>query len=293
VRFACARLTEWLREPLLHFLVLGSGLFLLFQLANRGEVRAPDEIVVTRGTIEHLAATFTRTWQRPPTPQELDGLVDDYVREEVFYREATSLGLDRGDTIIRRRLRQKMEFIADDVAALAAPSDETLRSFFATHAESYREPSRYTFRHVFFDPGRHPDRLQAEIDAALTVLNGTPAADPAALGDRLLLAASFSAAAERDVAASFGEEFAEQLRELPIGRWVGPIPSGYGVHLVRLDERIVGEIPPFDDVRDAVERDWTHERRQQAIDDLFQERLRHYTVRIEAPETVGPPRVQR
>jgi PPIC-type PPIASE domain len=273
-----------LREPLLHFLLLGCGLFLLFHVVNAGRKDVPDEIVVTAGTVEHLAATFTRTWQRPPTREELDGLIQAYIRDEVFYREATALGLDRDDVVIRRRLRQKMEFIADEVAAQSEPTDDELRAYFDTHATAYRQPDRFTLRQIYLDPANHGETLQSEAERLLGLLNDGTEVDPAELGDRLMLPSELSAATYGDIAASFGETFATRLRDLPLGRWAGPVPSGYGVHLVRLEERIAGGVPSFEDARDRVRRDLAHERGERALDDLFEKLLRRYTVRVEGVE---------
>jgi hypothetical protein len=277
-------LARLVREPLFHFLLSGTALFLLFRFANSGYQATPGEILVTNGTIEHLAATFARTWKRPPTQGELDGLIDDYIREEVFYREATALGLDHDDTIIRRRLRQKMEFIADDIAALAEPSDGELRSYFEQHASTYRQPNRYSFRQVYLDPTRHGENLRQEVEHLLALLaDGGTRLDPADLGDRLMLPSEFHSISQGDVGASFGEEFATQLEGLPLGQWQGPVPSGYGVHLVLLEARSAGAVPQFEEVREAVQRDWANARRTQAINDLFRDRVRQYRVRIEKP----------
>jgi hypothetical protein len=144
-----------LREPLLHFLLLGAGLFLVHGLVRKNETREPDRIVVSLAQIEQMATGFAKTWQRPPTPEELGDLVRDRVREEVYCREALALGLERDDTIIRRRLRQKMEFVSDDIAALAEPTDADLEEHLRTHPDSFRVEARYAFRHVVLDPQKH------------------------------------------------------------------------------------------------------------------------------------------
>ena len=129
---------SWLREPLFHFLLIGAGLFLLYELVNKDGETAPREIVVSEARIEALAENFARTWMRPPTARELSGLVDDFVKEEIFYREAVGMGLDRDDTVIRRRLRQKLEFIIEDLSAQADPTDKELTAFMRKQAEKYR-----------------------------------------------------------------------------------------------------------------------------------------------------------
>jgi hypothetical protein len=202
---------HWLREPLLHFLVIGTGIFLLYSLVRGSNETAPREIVISESRIEALAENFGRTWTRPPTPQELRGLVDDYVKEEVFYREAIAMGLDRDDTVIRRRLRQKMEFVSEDAAASAQPTEAQLQQFLAAHPEKFVEPSRVTFEQVFVnaekrgdDARRHAERILAELQA------GRGPANPSEAGDPTLLPAG--SRMHRQKFRSFGDEFGWRRR---------------------------------------------------------------------------------
>jgi hypothetical protein len=269
------------REPLFHFVLLGVLLFALAHLARRDDANAPSEIVVSAGRIDHLAAAYARTWQRPPTDDELERLIADDVREEVLYREALALGLDRDDTIVRRRLRQKMEFLAETDAA-AEPGDDELARHLEQHADAYRLPERISFRHVYLDPQRHGDRLAAEIERLRAALDAAPAAsDQDALGDPFLLPHGFHDVTDGDVSGTFGDAFAARLGELPLGRWEGPVTSGYGVHLVRVDARTPGRKAELAEVRDAVRRDLANERRLAANEALVRRLLERYTVRIE------------
>ena len=161
---------RWLREPLLHFLIIGTGLFLLYQVTRGGDESAPREIAISESRIEALAENFARTWMRPPTPQELRGLVDDYVKEEVFYREAIAMGLDRDDTVIRRRLRQKMEFVSEDAAAAAEPTDAQLQQFLTAHPEKFVEPARVTFQQVFVNAEKRGDAARRDAERILAEL---------------------------------------------------------------------------------------------------------------------------
>ena len=272
-----------LREPLLHFLLLGIGLFVLFGFVDRGSEQVLHEIVISAGTIEHLKATFSRTWQRPPTQEELDGLIADRIREEVYYREATALGLDRDDTIVRRRMRQKMEFLADNVAEQLEPTDDVLRAFVEQSPASYRTPDRFTFRHVYLDPQRHGDRVEEEAEQLLMLLKDGEV-DATTLGDSLMLPRELNRVSTHEVAAILGNQFAEQLGKLKVGRWQGPVASGYGVHLVLLENREEGQMPSFEQVRDQVERDWRHERRKSAKEELFRDLSSRYEVRVEAAD---------
>jgi len=274
-----------LREPLLHFALLGVGLFALAQLASGRDEKPAAAIVVSAGRIEHLASAFARTWQRPPTEQELEALIQDDVREEVLYREALVLGLDRDDTIVRRRLRQKMEFVAE-AAADVEPRDDDLTRYLERHADAYALPERVSFRHVYLDPQRHGEQLPAEVERIRASLDGAPsAAGRDAPGDPSLLPVSFADVTARDVSATFGDAFTARLAELPVGRWEGPVASAFGVHLVRVETRTPGRRATLDEVRDAVRRDWANERRLTATDAYVRRLLERYTVEVEGRAT--------
>jgi hypothetical protein len=277
-----------LREPLLHFLLLGAVLFGVFALVgDRGSERA-SHIVVTPGHLEHLMVSFTRTWQRPPTAQELAGLIDDYIREEVLYREAVALGLDRDDTLIRRRLRQKLEFVAEDVAARAEPNDDDLRAYLQAHPEAFAVEPRVTFRQVYLDPLRRGAHLARDVDHLLAELRHRGhTADPAELGDAFLLAHRFDNVSATEVRTIFGDTFAAGLSALTPGQWQGPVPSGYGVHLVYVSERTAGRVPELAEVREAVRREWANAQRLDARETFYQTLLRRYTVTIERPQAAG------
>ena len=281
------RVGRLLREPLLHFLLIGMALFAAYGMLQQPGDGEPGEIVVTQGQIEHLAAAFARTWQRPPTPAELAGLVRDRVREEVYYREAIAMGLDRDDTVIRRRLRQKMEFISDDIAAQREPTEAELRAYLQAHPETFRVEPRYSFTQVYLNPQRHRDL--ADDAARLLARLNEPAADtdPAALGDALMLETQFEAMPASDVASLFGAPFAAALAGLAPGQWQGPVASGYGVHLVRVSERTAGDLPALADVRAQVLREWTNARRMEANEQFYQGLLKRYIVTVEGPEATA------
>jgi len=275
-----------LAEPLLHFLLLGAGLFLAYSLTSsngRGDERG--SIVVTRGQIEHLAASFFKTRQRPPSAEELAVLVRDRVREEVYYREALALGLDRDDTVIRRRLRQKMEFISDDIAAQNEPSEADLNAYLQAHADSFRLEPRFTFEQVYLDPRRHGENLARDAERVLARLR-QGGAEAAALSDSTLLEHDFAALSASDVAKQLGDEFAARLSELALGQWQGPVESAYGVHLVLVRERTEGRLPELAEVRDAVRREWDNARRLEANEKFYQALLERYDVTVEGLEPV-------
>ena len=277
-----------LREPLFHFLILGAGLFALFGLVDDSEGQRTDRIVVTAGQIEWLAEGWTRTWQRPPTPAELDGLVEDHIREEVFYREALAMGLDRDDMVVRRRLRQKVEFLTDDLAAAVEPTEEELRGYLADNAEQFRIDSSFSFDHVYFNRDRRGDAAYRDAEELLSRLaTASSDVDPAALGDPLLLPGEYQQASSREIGGRFGKEFAARLTELPIGRWAGPIESGYGLHLVLIRERIDGFVPDLEDVQKVVKREWMAERRKETGEAFYQGLRARYSVVVEQAENGG------
>jgi hypothetical protein len=274
-----------LKEPLVHFLALGGLLFAGWAVLNRSAAPAPGRIVVSQGQLASMMETFARTRQRPPTPDEWDGLIRARVREEVYYREALALGLDKDDAIIRRRLQQKMEFVSDDTAAQASPpTDAELNAYLEAHPDTFRLEERFTFRQVYLDPAKHGESLARDAARLLERLNRAGGDTGfAAMGDPFVLDTTLTALPAGEIAGKFGERFAAALGGLPLGRWQGPVESAYGVHLVLVSERAAGRVPALAEVRDAVRREWDDARRRDANETFYRELLKHYTVTIEQP----------
>jgi parvulin-like peptidyl-prolyl cis-trans isomerase-like protein len=268
------------KEPLFHFLLLGAAIFGAHRLVAGGRATAPDEIVVTRGRIDALTAAFTRTWQRPPTASERDGLIRDYIREEVYAREAIALGLDKDDVVIRRRLRQKLEFVSEDVLAPPAPTHDQLRAYLTSHPDGFRDEAQFTFRHIFLNGERHGEALARDAARLLAQLR-QPGTDPDTLGDPFLLDRRFEALPAGRVAEQFGEQFAAALAELPTGQWLGPVTSAYGTHLVFLGRRTDGHLPALEEVSDAVRREWVNAQRAESSERFYQDLLKSYSVMVE------------
>jgi hypothetical protein len=274
-----------LREPLLHFLLLGAVIFTVYGWVSNPSRDKPAEIVITQGQVASMVDGFTRTWQRPPTRDELQGLVRDRVREEVYYREAIALGLDKDDIIVRRRLRQKMEFVTDDVVAEAEPTEEELGSYLKMHPDSFRLSQLFTFSQVFLNPQLHGEHLAHDTSQLLAQLNKAgSAADVSVLGDSFLLDHTFDALPAGEVTKLFGENFATKLGGISPGQWQGPIESGYGLHLVFVSARTEGRLPALNDIRDAVQREWANTRRLEANEQFYRELLKRYTVTVERPD---------
>ena len=280
---------RWLREPLVHFLLLGAGLFLLFSIVGDSDDMPTGSIVVSAGKVAQLKEVFTRTWQRPPTEEELDGLIENHIREEVYYREALAMGLDRDDTIVRRRLRQKLEFFTDDLVAAVEPTEEQLASYLEEHADAFRLPSRVSFQQIYFNRDRRGEQATRDAESLLARLNEASShVDITALGDSLMLPGEYDLIPEPEVARQLGSEFAAALAGLPVGGWSGPVESGFGLHLVLIHERQSGSLPALAEVREAVEREWRNVRRKETAESFYAGLRERYEVDVERLEADDP-----
>jgi hypothetical protein len=272
-----------LREPLLQFVALGAMLFALHGFVGKRNAEAPEKIVVSASRIANLGDGFARTWRRPPSEQELKGLIDDYIRDEVFYREGRAAGLDRDDVIIRRRVRQKMEFLAEDMSA-PEPSDEQLAAYLASNPERFRDEDQITFHQVFLSATRRANTIESDSKRVASDLARADAAvDATALGDPFLLGEEFHGVSPSRLTSVFGEGFAVQIFATETGRWQGPIASGFGQHFVFISERVSGSLPPLDAVRPAVRREWANARRLEAEQKLYASLRDRYEIVVAAP----------
>lgn len=277
---------RWLREPLLHFLLIGAAIYVLYGVVAEPVLEEDDKsIVVSAGEIEWMRTSWQKRWNRPPTPQEFDGLIQQYIRETVLYREALTMGLNQHDQVIRRRLAQKLEFLAKDLVALTPPSEEELVAYFEAHKDRYQAPALYTFTQVFIDPDKRGDATLTDAQAikATLVARGDDIEDAGALGDDFMLQNYYPEKDPLEIQKFFGSGFAKSLVDLSPGEWHGPVLSGYGTHLVYLSS--VSEPPPptFANVRDRVVEEWTSERSEELNEQFYASLRESYTVVIEAP----------
>jgi hypothetical protein len=243
------------------------------------------EIVVSAQQVELLSSLWEKQWRRPPMPQELEGLINSYIREEVLYREALAMGLDRDDMVVRRRLAQKIEFLAQDLATRGETSEQELRTFFEEHPEIFEEPGRITFSHVYINVDQHGND---SFDVAEEVLGKLQAGgDPEGLGDRFMLQKDYLRKSPSEVARHFGSQFADEVFEIEMGEWQGPVQSGYGLHLVLVESQEEPYLPQLEDVRGEV-RDEFQSFRRREVDELFYNKLREgYEIVIEEPQLPG------
>ena len=264
----------------MQFLTLGATLFALYGFVGKRSTEAPEKIVVSAARIANLGDGFARTWRRPPSEQELKGLIEDYIRDEVFYREGRAAGLDRDDVVIRRRVRQKMEFLAEDMS-VPEPSDDQLAAYLQSHPERFRAEDRITFHQVFLSATRRATTIEADSNQVARAL-ADAAADAKALGDPFLLGEEFRGVSPNKLTSIFGEDFAKQVSAMETGRWHGPISSGFGQHFVFISERVSGDLPQLDAVRRAVRRELANARRLEAEKMLYASLRERYEIVVEA-----------
>jgi hypothetical protein len=286
-------LRKLVREPLLHFVLLGAGLFLASSLINKGNVGDNTTIIVGRDQVEQVVDAFTRANQRPPTDQEKEGLIRDYIRGEVYYREALAMGLDRDDAVIRPRLRTKLQFMVENVAAQVEPTDDQLRTYLTEHADKFRVDERFTFSQVYLDPDVHGNNIAYDAQTLLAKLTEAQGVHDAPVladqlsGDQLLMEPRSDDVSYTDVVKDFGDKFAAALQKLPVGKWQGPIESGFGVHVVFLSKRTEGRIPELGERREVVRREWANDYRVAANENFYESALKRYTVILERLESAS------
>jgi hypothetical protein len=264
-----------------HFLLIGFALFLFYDLTNEQGSEAPNRIVVNGGQVEQMAANFKRTWLRSPTEDELTAMVENHVREEVFYREALAMGLDQDDPMVRRRMRMKLEFILEDLVSQNV-TDEKLAAFMQQHSDKFRREAQLSFQQVFLNPEKRKD-MAADAKKLLASLNG--GAKPETQGDPTLVPSDYSLVTQSEIARSFGERFAVDAIQLIPGDWMGPVYSAYGGHLLKVSERVDAYQPELADIRALVEREYLAQKRKEQKDLAYQTLREGYEVTIEPVKT--------
>ena len=276
-----------LREPLVHFLLIGAALFGIYKFTPAAGTSSapPREIRLTLDELAQLALLFQSQWRRPPTPQELERLVENKVQQEILYREALAMGLDRDDEIVKRRMAQKMQFLAEDVAAAREPTTAELRSWFEQNSGRFAQPPRLSFRHLYFSPDRRGARANEDAAQALAKLAGQPVDTKAAAGlaDPFMFQDHYRDRAPDYLGKELGPQFALAVAKLPPGSWQGPIASGFGWHLVFVDTAIPGRVPPFEEIEPDVKIAWLAEQKALAWQKAYKDMRTKYTVLLPGP----------
>lgn len=268
------------REPLVHFLAAGLIVFMIASWRGGAVDPADRTITIDEDRVTWLVSQFEQTWQRSPSPAEIDQLIRDYVKEEVYYREALRMGLDQDDPVIRRRLRSKMEFLASSQVESTPASEADLQAWLKAHQAQYAEGTRYSFDQIYLGSADDP-QLKAK---AATLKRALAAGkDWRGLGQTISLPAQMTQADATAIGNEFGEDFAAALPRVTPGGWQGPIQSGFGAHLVRITQLVPGRVPPLSAVRQRVENDWREATLSDRQDRAYQALLDGYSVRIKKP----------
>ncbi|MBW1751355.1 MAG: peptidyl-prolyl cis-trans isomerase [Deltaproteobacteria bacterium] len=268
-----------IREPLLHFLVIGAALFFLFSQVGGPEIETDNRIVITQADLDRLADVWLRRTGRPPTSQDRKRQLDHFIRDQVLYREALVMGLDKDDAIVRRRLSQKMEYLFNDLSATVEPDEAELNSFLTDNVSKFTVPATISFRHIYLDPNSRGQGVYGDAEKLLAQLHDPAGVtDAASKSDRSLLPYDYSEEREKQLASLFGGSFATQLFALPTGSWQGPIDSRYGVHLVYVKSHIMPRLPQLSEIRERVSSEWKAEKQRKTGELFYQSLLQRYEI---------------
>ncbi len=275
-----------MRQPVVHVAILGvvvAAAILIVKGPPTGD--EAKRVVVTGADVMQLRAGFMRTWQREPTPVELRGELEKFIRQEVLYREALARGYDRDDLVVRRAMQQKMEFLAASQALRTPPTDDEIEAYFSLRQERYREPAVVALAQVYVSTDRRGDSADEDARELLGRLQGVDPelTDLETWGDPIMLPFIASGLTEQDLRSTFGEEFAASVLDLPVATWVGPIRSGYGFHLVHVLSKQDSRIPDVKDVAPRVINDMEFEARNAAREQLYQEIAQTYQIMLDRP----------
>ncbi len=282
---------KFFREPLVHFLIIGVALFAVYALWGQQETEEQGRTIdISAGEINWLTDAWEKRWLRPPTDEELTGLINQYLREMVLYREAVAMGLDKDDPVIRRRLGQKLEFLSQDLITPQPPTKEELRAYFNKHSDRYQQPDLITITQVFIDPDLRGDKTLADAEAIkkqLQALKEVPQ-DTKSYGDSFMLQNYYPERSEAELAKLFGSRFAGSVFELESQEWHGPVLSGYGTHLVYVHNHRKADPPTFSDVEEQVRQEWDGDKREELNEQFVASVIARYDVTIEGVPIADP-----
>lgn len=271
-----------LKEPLVHFLLLGVLLFALYIWINPESTGHDERIVVDTGQIKHISERFAKRWNRAPTQNELKTLIDDYVMTEIYYREAVSLGLDQNDPVIKRRMRQKVEFMTKDTLSILEVDDKNLQAYLDAYPDRFSRDAFYTFDQIYIDPNKHYDNLQNYIDSVKEQLSRSGTAQTGSS----LIPQHYDHISRSRINGELGRDFAKQLDSVTIAEWSGPVQSGLGVHFVKVSERKPSEVVKLEEVREIVLGEYMREKRRETLARQRKRMLEKYQVIIDLNSTM-------
>jgi len=283
-------MSQWLKEPLFHFLVIGAGLFLLYGVTAEETQDEETRIEINTVRADRMVTLWEKRWNRPPTQEEFTGLTEQYINEEVLYREALAMGLDKDDPVVRRRMAQKVKFISNDIITIDTPSDTVLQSYLDKHASKYQLAGKVTFQHIYFNPAKHDAAMEEEAKSLLVKLSkDNHGIDMQSVGDGFMHGTTFKELKVFEINRLLGKDFSKKLFEQPTGKWVGPLVSGYGLHLVYIDAKTASKTATLEMAKQSVLEDWTTDERKKVNDAFISNLRKQYNVTIAKPTSALLP----
>lgn len=268
-----------LKEPFLHFILLGVAMFLLYGMVNKN-TDSKNTIIINDFDVSSIISKWEMQWKRPPTEKELQSLINLNIKQEVFYQEALKMNLDHNDEIIKRRLAQKMQFLSNDIAAMMEPTDEILQEYFQKNSEKYLTPTSYSLYQITFSPDKRDNNFK-DAEETLKQFPNASFEEMNGKGDNLPFSYFFTDINADELGLQLGSKFPEALQNLETNKWLGPIPSGFGYHLVYITNKTEPQLPPFESIKKAVLRDYEYDNQQEVDEAIFQELKKKYDIEID------------
>lgn len=278
---------KWLKEPLFHFLVIGIGVFFLYEVTSTNKPQDEVKLIeVNKARANRMVTLWEKRWNRLPSKEEFNALVEQYINEEVLYREALAMGLDNNDPVVRRRMAQKVKFISNDIITIETPSEKVLQNYLDTHASRYQLEGSMSFQHIYFNPSKHDSAMESEAKILLSkLLEKSNSINMKSLGDSFLHGTNFTDIKVFEINRLFGKDFTKELFEKPVGKWLGPLVSGYGLHLVKIDLKIPTKTASLKIAKSSVLEDWINDERKK-FNNIFLSNLRkQYNIKISKPKS--------
>ncbi len=267
-----------LKEPFFHFILLGIALFILYGLVN-DKTNSKNTILINDFDVNNIIASWEMQWKRPPTEKELQNLIKLKVKQEIFYQEALKMNLDHNDEIIKRRLAQKMKFLSNDIASLREPTEEELIQYYKDHSDKYLTPYTYSLYQIIFSPDRRKN-IYNEAAETLAQFPDATFDEMKNWGDQLPISYYFDEVSSNELALQLGLKFPEALLDEEINKWTGPIPSGFGVHLVYITKRTEPHLPDINEIKNDIIRDYEYDHQKEINDLIYKELKKKYDVEI-------------
>lgn len=268
-----------IKEPLLHFILIGAAFFLLYSWVGETENES-NTITIDESDLEEIVSKFEMQWKRMPTEEELFSIVEKRIEQEVFYQEALKMNLDHNDEIIKRRLSQKMQFLSNDISGLVKPTDEQLQEYYQNHSDKYLVDASYTLHQVYFSPDQR-ENWRADAEAAVAKMNSVSIDEAIVMGDPISLPQTYTETSAFHISRQMGDAFLNEIAVLKTGKWQGPVNSGYGAHVVFISEKQEAIPAPFEAVREKVIDDYSFERQAEVKAAIFKEFEKKYQIEFD------------